>query len=61
MHITQDDCEDSLNSKNKIPISESNKEVFSFVQYRMFVDALQADMHMKCDLRPRKKETKQDS
>jgi hypothetical protein len=45
MHLTQNDYEDSLNIKNKIPKSGSNEEVLSSTQYMMFVDALQVEMH----------------
>jgi hypothetical protein len=57
MHLTQDEYEDSLNNSKQIPRSESNKEVLSSVQYRMFADALQDEMHKKYDLRPRHKAT----
>jgi hypothetical protein len=53
MHLTQYDYEYSLNNRKQIPKSESNKEVLSSVQYRMFVDALQDEMHKKYDLKPR--------
>jgi hypothetical protein len=56
MHLTQDDYEYSLNTRKQTPKGESNKEILSSVQYRMFVDALQDEMHMKYDLRPRKKD-----
>jgi hypothetical protein len=53
MHLTKDDYEYSLNTKKHIPKSKSNKEVLSYVQYKIFVDALQDEMHKKYDLIPR--------
>jgi hypothetical protein len=46
---------------SKTPKNGSNEEVLSSVQYMMFVDALQAEMHRKYDLIPRQKAFNQDN
>jgi hypothetical protein len=55
MHLTQDDYEDYLNTRKKTPKYGSNKVLLSYIGYKMFVDALQAEMHKKYDLQPRQK------
>jgi hypothetical protein len=55
MHLTHNDYEDSLSIRKKTPKKESSEEVLFFSQYRMFVDALKAEMHRKYDLRPRQR------
>jgi hypothetical protein len=61
MHLPQTNYEDCLNHRKQNPKNEPKQETLSFIQYRMFVDALQNEMHKKYDLRPRKKEVIQDS
>jgi len=61
MHLTQYDYEYSLNNRKQIPKNESSIKVLSYVRYRMFVDALQAEMHKKYDLKPRQKVANQDN
>jgi hypothetical protein len=56
IHLTQNDYEESLNPKKQMPRNQTNKEALSSVHYIIFVDALQAEMHKKYDLKPRQKE-----
>jgi hypothetical protein len=51
----QNDYKVSLSIRRKTPKNESSEEVLLYAQYKMFVDVLQDEMHMKYDLRPRKR------
>ena len=61
MHLTQNDYEDSLDIRRKTPKNKSSEDVSLFAQYKMFVDALQEEMHGKYDLVPRQRVVNQDN
>ena len=61
MHLTHNDYEDSLDIRRKTPRNKSSEDVSLSAQYKMFVDALQEEMHGKYDLVPRQRVVKQDN
>ena len=61
MHLTQNDYEDSLDIRRKTPENKSSEDVSLSAQYKMFVDALQEEMHRKYDLVPRKRVVNRDN
>jgi hypothetical protein len=61
MHLTQNDYEDSLDIRRKTPKNKSSEDVSLSAQYKMFVDALQEEMHRKYDLVSRQTVVNQDN